>query len=111
VSIIVSFDMYLFFCYFWQGFLLHCKAQCAAENWTQLGRSVSWVQYSAVHWTLTGDESSQLVAGFRPVIDCKPTIRESVGLPPLLWRTTANFVAESSQVVAGSVHSGKLNST
>ena len=81
-------------------------------NWTGSFSSVrlSSVQFSAVHWT--GDDRR------------RPSLPVFVQRHTLHWladsrvcpacekpATTANFVAESSQVVVDSMHSGKLNWT
>ena len=103
-------------------------------NWTGSFSSVrlSSVQFSAVHWTSDGlrrpttavagswqwrtcdgrRRSSQLVAGFRPTTDVALIERFTRVCPDYEEpATNTNFVAESLQVVAGSIHSGKLNWT
>ena len=57
-------------------------------------------------------QSSQLVAGFRPTTDIALIERFTRVCPDYEEpATNTNFVAESLQVVAGSIHSGKLNWT
>jgi len=126
-------------CQGWFPYWWHCKAQCTAENWTELDwteldRSVqlSSVQFSAVHWTgnelwrpatvLGSQEPSMAIS--KPVASRRSSSPVFVQRQTLRWlvdwqvcldceepATNADFVAESSQVVAGSVHSGKLNWT
>jgi len=102
-------------------------------RWTELDRSVQfgWVQFSCplcIEPATSGDDrrrfltvknrrelsslSLQLVAGFRPTTDIALIERFTTVCPDCEEpATTANIVAESSQVVAGSMHSGKLNWT
>ena len=101
------------------------KAQCTAENSSV---ELSWVQFFAVYWT--GDKlrrPSTAVGGSWQSRTCdgrRPSLPVFVQRHTLHWladsrvcpacekpATTANFVAESSQVVVDSMHSGKLNWT
>ena len=110
-----------------------CKAQCTAENWTELNwtGSFSSVEFSSVlccalnrQWpatavadswqSRTGDsrhQSSQLVAGFRPMTDIAvigwfTTVCPDCEEPAM----TASFVAESSPVQCTAGTWTKLNS-
>ena len=95
-------------------------------NWTGSFSSVrlSSVQFSAVHWTgddrrrpsqvLDSEEPATAVASRRsssPVFVQRQTLHwladSQVGPDGEEPATTADFIAESSQVVAGSMHSGK----
>jgi len=81
-------------------------------NWTGSFSSVqlSSVQFSGVHWT--GDElrrPSQLVAGFRPTTDIALIGRFTRMCPRL--RRTCDDRQFRLRIVAGSMHSGKLNWT
>jgi len=117
-----------------------CEAQYTVEYWTnwsqlnstELGRSVqfSWVEFSfplCIEPSTSGDDRRMFLT-VKNVLRPSPVVaarrrfsfndRRCIDWPihenmpdrgePA---TTANFVAESSQVVAGSVHSGKLNCT
>jgi len=85
-------------------------------NWTELTsaqlnstRLFSSVEFSSVSFPLCIELATSCESR-RRFSSNDWLIHESV---PRLWKpaTTASFVAESSQIVAGSMHSGKLNWT
>jgi len=88
----------------------HCIVQCTAENWTQLNwtRSFSWVQFS-----LTLRRSSSLVFVQWQTLHCLADSRDRAPFVKNPWRPPilSPNCRRSLQLVAGSVHSEKLNWT